>query len=325
MDSRKLFALSSLVMFLTVAQADDQADKARQAKFTPEAEAECGRRATAIDAELKPLEQHPWAGSYYFGDGLGVNARLKLAPKSGFTFIWRGCLGVYDRNYGVVLLKKDGGLKLLPHFENSQAGFRGFATDLIPVLWGERHYLIPTDEMVAFCNDVNSESEPRRGMHGMYFLRDGDHEKPIAGKPSVPKKYQAYMLDKPIFATITAVGDTKEVPGCGGIKFRTTKVTLDVGRAEKVQPGMTFEVIWKGENYLSGTAHVTTVDEHTSQAEYKQTLSGTLDPPQPEVGWKLTTGDRFGEAKVKQKAAAAEKASNANVTSATDSEPKLAR
>jgi hypothetical protein len=52
--------------------------------------------------ELKTLKAHAWAGKYHYGDGLGVNVDLSLAPKSGFVFTWHGCLGLYDLNYGGV-------------------------------------------------------------------------------------------------------------------------------------------------------------------------------------------------------------------------------
>jgi hypothetical protein len=39
-------------------------------------------------------------GQYYLGDGLGVNCSLELHPDHRFRFVWRGCLGMYDRNQG---------------------------------------------------------------------------------------------------------------------------------------------------------------------------------------------------------------------------------
>jgi hypothetical protein len=59
-----------------------------------------------VREEIKSLGHHVWAGEYYFGDGLGVNVSLILAPKFGYVFEWRGCLGLYDRNYGAVTSTK---------------------------------------------------------------------------------------------------------------------------------------------------------------------------------------------------------------------------
>ena len=75
------------------------------------------------------------AGDYYFGDGLGVNCSLKVEPGGRFSFGWRGCLGVYDQNTGQAKVEV-GHLILKPEKPNVREGFRGTATDLIPVRWG---------------------------------------------------------------------------------------------------------------------------------------------------------------------------------------------
>lgn len=72
-------------------------------KFSKRADAILEARKKQIQQELESLKGDSWAGSYYYGDGLGVNVELTLAPKSGFAFTWHGCLGLYDMNYGNVL------------------------------------------------------------------------------------------------------------------------------------------------------------------------------------------------------------------------------
>ena len=39
------------------------------------------------------------AGDYRYGDGLGVDCSLTVKPEGRFSFVWRGCLGVYGRLY----------------------------------------------------------------------------------------------------------------------------------------------------------------------------------------------------------------------------------
>jgi len=47
-------------------------------------------------------------GSYFRGDRLGVNQMLHLIyPSQGFSFLWRGCLGVYGRASGTWSLSAD--------------------------------------------------------------------------------------------------------------------------------------------------------------------------------------------------------------------------
>ena len=62
-------------------------------KFSASAEHKATERRSAVQAEIKTLGKHPWAGEYYEGDGLGVGISLALAPKAGYVFEWHGCLG----------------------------------------------------------------------------------------------------------------------------------------------------------------------------------------------------------------------------------------
>ena len=71
-------------------------------KFSAKSKTAMQAKRELIEQELSKLKMHPWAGDYYYGDGLGVNVELTLAPDSGFVFTWNGCLGLYDQNYGDV-------------------------------------------------------------------------------------------------------------------------------------------------------------------------------------------------------------------------------
>jgi len=259
-------------------------------KFTPTAEANWQVRYDAIQTELSNLGEHQWAGTYYYGDGLGVNARLTLAPQSGFVFIWTGCLGVYDRNFGDIVEVDHGHLKLNPTFENLQQGFQGFAEELVPVTWGQRQYLIPVNNVVGFCDAVNSESEPRRDAYGSYFLRRGDEKKPIQGVPAIPKEYQAYLLKEPIIAEIIAVKEAIMDEGIDGWIFHKTEVTLNVGRSKGVLPGMLFRLYEPRNFRTTCQANVLSVDEHTSTVLINQGSNARENPNPPTEGWKLTTG-----------------------------------
>ena len=84
-------------------------------KFSAEADAKAKALRAVIEQEIKTLRKPAWAGQYYFGDGLGANVSLWLAPKAGFLYQWHGCLGLYDRNYGAIAEGQDGTIRL--HFE----------------------------------------------------------------------------------------------------------------------------------------------------------------------------------------------------------------
>lgn len=267
-------------------QEEDPSPRRQEDKFSPAAEAEWKRRFEAIEKEIAALTDHPWAGTYYHGNGLSANARLTLAPMNGFVFIRTGCLGVYDRNYGEVVPTKHGSLRLVFRFENNRDGFRGVAPELIPVPWGERQYLVRADDVVGFCNAINSGHEPRDDRHGLHFLRPGDGKKPATGAPGLPERYRTYLLAEPIDAEIIAVHETEVEIRKGDFVQYATTVTVNVGRADKVLPGMSFNV-YKPYTYWH-EVHVVSVDDHTSKARVRH----CGNTPIPEIGWKLTTGSR---------------------------------
>ena len=137
------------------------------------------------------------AGSYYYGDGLGMNFSLVVKPEGRFSFIWRGCLGVYGKNEGGAKVVNDH-LILTPEQPNESRGIRRIPTDLVPVRWGERFYLVPKEAGKGFCYEVNKDREPRSNPHGDYYLREGDWGKKVTGLPNVPKEWESLLQQKPI-------------------------------------------------------------------------------------------------------------------------------
>src|SRR5438477_12939061 len=101
MMKRNHCAIVFLVGCLLSPQLYSQAHESDE-RFSEASVAASDMRTKKIQQELGHLKDHNWAGEYYFGDGLGVNVSLALAPESGFVFSWHGCLGLYDLNYGDV-------------------------------------------------------------------------------------------------------------------------------------------------------------------------------------------------------------------------------
>jgi len=155
-----------------------------------------------LAVEGTPVSFKDVVGSYYFGDGTGVNCTLTLTKQGAFAFIWRGCLGTYDENIGSASVK-NGVLHITPKKPNLRKGFRGTPTEFFPVRWGIRMYLIPTNDIIEFCSAVNQGSEPRHGNWGDYYLRQNDWDKPVSGLPAVPEPWEKYFLGKPVTAKIT--------------------------------------------------------------------------------------------------------------------------
>jgi hypothetical protein len=159
---------------------------------------------SAIAAEVGLISLNDLAGSYYFGDGLGVNCNLTLTSQGNFIFDWTGCLGSYDKNKGSLSLK-DGVLYLKPKKPNLRQGFQGTPTEFFPVRWDARMYLIPTNEIIEFCSAVNQGREARLNLHGMYYLRQKDWDKPVTGRPAVPAMWAKYFLSQPVSGNITGL------------------------------------------------------------------------------------------------------------------------
>jgi len=256
---------------------------AKESKMSAGAESAANRLRKNIASELKAIPNHPWAGEYYAGDGLGVNMALCVAPRSGFVFEWHGCLGLYDRNYGAATWTNDR-VHLSFTFENKQQGFQGIAPDLIPVPWGKRRYLVPAGDMVGFCNRVNDGSEPRDGMHGSELLRRGDEKNPISGLPKVPKEFQHYLISKPIVAEIISVGAYKTRPSVADWKFKDTAVVLNAGSSQGLSTGM--ELLVTEPVTMVEAVRITKVEENQSEGIITQVGE---DEPGPKVGWRFST------------------------------------
>ena len=222
-----------------------------------------------------------WAGEYYFGDGLGVNVSLTLAPQNGFVFTWNGCLGLYDLNYGDVAFTQ-GILKLLFRYPNKREGFEGIAPELVPVRWGQRHYLIPTDGMIHFTNAVNAGTEPDTlfgGKSGAFLLRRGDEKKPVEGLPDIPSEYLNYILKEPLTARISSITESRVEKS-----RRVTRLTLNLGSVDGLRKGM--ELFVKTPSTIYAEADVTDVSDHWASALIEQ---DQMSDPVPQPGWTLST------------------------------------
>jgi hypothetical protein len=238
------------------------------------------RKSQKIENEIAQLKDHLWAGRYYHGDGLGVNVSLILAPENGFTVTWHGCLGLYDQNHGTV--DWDGKRIKLSFAYDLQEGYIGhYASEYKPIRWGERVYLIPTDEMIEFCNAVNDGREPRNGSWGWFFLRENDTDKEATGKPMLPEEFMPYLLDEPIDTIIVSIKDIRE-----GDKITT--VVIDKGTRDGLLPGMILDII-KPERVF-GKMKLTVVEETQSEGEVVVYPIGTgQEKTTPAEGWEFST------------------------------------
>lgn len=233
------------------------------------------------DQLVAQTQSDEWIGEYESGDGLGFNVRLLFAPEAGFVYSWHGCLGQYDLNYGGVKWG-NGKLTLYPERNNKREGFRGISEEFIPVLWGERHYLIAPDEFIDFTNAVNAGFEPCEPC-GRFLLKAGDDDKPVHGLPSIPDEFRPYLLERPINARAISLGRSETEQTSWGT-FRTSRLTVDKGSLHGMLNGMELHLLQP--KFLSAKVTVKRVEDQSSQVEIEQY---DIDDPLPSLDWAFST------------------------------------
>jgi hypothetical protein len=122
------------------------------------------------------------AGEYYQGARRGRSWALCILPDGRYSFRWSGCLGVYHRESGYVN-RVGGDLILWPENPLKRAMARVF----LPVKWGPRSYLVPTDKLQEFCEAICRGDEPRSESPGEFYLRGVDER--VAGIPELPEPW----------------------------------------------------------------------------------------------------------------------------------------
>ncbi|TWU51424.1 hypothetical protein [Rubripirellula reticaptiva] len=268
--------------------ASGQEDAANE-KLSEQAGRNAAKLKSLITKEIESLGNHAWAGSYYMGDGLGENVSLVISPTNGYVFEWHGCMGLYDRNFGKIKRQNDR-LQLSFTFPNNQQGFQGIAGEFTPVSWANRTYLIPSNDLVGFCNDINSGAEPRKQVHGNYLLRDGDESSLVTGHPEIPVKFKPYLLDQPIEAAIIEIGDVTTRPSVCDWNFKDTEVIIDSGTNAGVLQGMELYVV--APNDVVESVIIRSVENNKSIGVMTQIDD---DETAIKAGWKLSTRPRWND------------------------------
>ena len=224
--------------------------------------------ASSEPASSAPASPEPapidWTGSYYHGDGLGVNLSLELG-EDDFHATWRGCLGLYGEHHGrVVASGRHLELRYAPSEEEVDWPF---PDALVVVPWDERLYLIAPDELPDFVEHVNAGGEPRTVVHGSYFLRRGDHERAATGFPTLPDSPELALTRGVVDAAIVNVRD---IAPDDALKRKTIvrviEVELDRGSRDELGVGTRLRLVGSGERTAVG--RVTEVSERTSLARF---------------------------------------------------------
>ena len=151
-----VICVTSIGLFASIrAQSQEQFDEVSlkdRGSLSPEQLATLQSRRNLIIAEASTLLANEWVGSYGSADSPTSGARLDWAPANGFLVLWNTCsYGWSDRvNFGSVDFR-DGVLRVTPELNREGEKVYSLSGDLIPVKWGNQHYLIPLDRLIAFC------------------------------------------------------------------------------------------------------------------------------------------------------------------------------
>ena len=248
-QSRYLFQLGASLVLLGSActghasarqPASPQAEHSQDVTNRKAFEDAVAEQRAAISKENSTTPSAAWAGDYYFGDGLGQNVLLSVAPRSGIAATWQGCLGTYAANKGRVIPQADGSLLLKYDQPNDPRGV-GFADHVIPVAWGDRMYMISEKELPAFASAVNLGEEPREGQSGAFLLRQGDESRNVHGLPILPPRQQSLIRDVPLEVGVVSV---KRLPDNDADTFECRfRLKLDRGTNDGLASGMNLVAI----------------------------------------------------------------------------------
>lgn len=231
-----------------------------------------------IKREASLANANEWVGTYVSEDGLTSGAQFDWAPDNGFLVWWSTCsYGWRDRiNFGRVDFR-DGVLRTTAELAGEGEKVFDAPGDLVTVKWGEQHFLVPLDRLIAFCYAARNDG--RSFEIEEFFLKEGDREKRRFGLPVVPSQYQQYLVSPPILGTIVGL-KTDSAP---------KTFTLNKGRAAGVVPGMKFFAVFPRNVYI--LAEVISVHENDSDA-YVITSgfhNHSDNEVKPRAGWKLTS------------------------------------
>jgi hypothetical protein len=191
------------------------------------------------------------AGEYYLGDGLGTNQRLSILPDGRYSLVSSGCTGVHHRESGFVHETK-GHCVLSP----SDAVEPSIKRTFVLIGWGQRHYLIPLDEMREFRGAIIEGEEPRDDAHGNFYIRRPIA--PAAGLPDSPPELANTLREGLLLGKVT------EVSAVG--LARVGRATVNLGAKEGLREGDVLTVQRHGPSYVRRLL-VVSVADHSCVAD----------------------------------------------------------
>lgn len=248
-------------------------------------------RMQALRQSLEAAPAAAWTGEYYKGDHLGYNLYL-IVTRDRFAYAAYSDIGFLGAGHGrVAQIGNRIRLNLAPETGNP-GGAKGmmrvkFDTDLVPVQWGPRRYLVAVDEFANFGSAINHGSEP--DSPGMFLLRKGDEKKPLAGLAGLPGGIRDFVLRKQI---VMQVVDESELPSrpvkpeyADFLPNKRYQLVFDKGSRDGVKAGLE---LWQC--YPSGEFALVTIDRVEAFRSFGVLTPLVKNGPAPTRQWRFTTG-----------------------------------
>lgn len=158
---------------------------------------------------------------------------------------------------------------------------QGLGRVMIPVLWGERRYVVPKSEVLAFCNSINAGFEVGALPLSPFFVVDGDQDVEPSGLPNVTPSYLEYLLDEPIEGQVLAVERWAEAG-----ERPVWLVTINAGERRGVRAGMEFHFA----DPVNGQESLRVLDVGRNHCD--AIVWAPAGPPR--TGWHVSTRSPFG-------------------------------
>lgn len=173
--------------------------------------------------------QQTLASKYTLSDGFDVIALLGFRD-GRYEFQWLSDTGPVARSSGTYVLEP-GSVSFHPDSGAFRKDPRTFADAMHRVRWGAREYLIPEERMLAFTNAINAGREPRANGFGLFYLREGDEARPVAGKPDLGPKWNSFVLPLPLSGAVVKVEQRETLT-------QRPVVVIDAGARAGLKQGM---------------------------------------------------------------------------------------
>jgi hypothetical protein len=172
-----------------------------------------------------------WAGEYTRSEGeMPSTVLLRWDPSSGFAALHvHPCMpALLGIAHGGIAQEPDA----IVLTSTLIRGTMPFARRLVKARWGQRRYLIPEDEVKAFCDHTSGLGTGSPNEPVGFLLKEGDQELPVADLPEVPEPYRKFVR-RPVTARIVRVR-----PARARLSNDNARIRIDAGSESGIAPGV---------------------------------------------------------------------------------------